>query len=210
MSVTFFCHQCPGLARLLPWQILSARKHICTQVYQQALVTQGMLISSSHWVQHSSLGLGISLSFKHQPGNGCSVGPHSKATQLLTKLTGTTEQFRLSKWFIVSVLWHLFLFLPFKNRRNGNIKPPGFLPKCSSCAITFSKIQDLVLPAANWQPWLPHIEVDTYRWNTFSKIICQNNHSLRSINIMQSTPKTWLKTQQTLQGCWRVSKNPCN
>lgn len=85
-SVTFFCHQWPGLAGLLSWQVLHACKHICPQMCQQALVTQRRLIPSSHWVQHNSLGPRISIPFKHHTEHGCSVGSHSKATQLLTKL----------------------------------------------------------------------------------------------------------------------------
>lgn len=70
----------------------------------------GRLISSSHWAQHNSLGPGISLPFKHQPEQGCSVGPHSKGTQLLTKLAGTTEQFRLRKLFLYQ-LWGIYFYL---------------------------------------------------------------------------------------------------
>lgn len=85
-------------------------------------------------------------------------------SKLLTKLIGTTEHFRLRN-YLLCVTWHLFLFLPFPHRRNESIKPQSFLPKCSSCAIAFFKIQDLVLPAANWRAWfascrIRHIQME--------------------------------------------------
>lgn len=146
-SVTFFCHQ----AKLLSWQVLHVCKqaHLC-QVYQHALVSQERLIFSSLWVQHSSLGLGISLPFKHQPGHRCSVGPNSRATQLLTNSQALLNS---SGWanvsVIVSVMWHLFLFLPLfyfyfylLNTEGMKVSNPHvFCPSVQAVVYIFSKFR---------------------------------------------------------------------
>lgn len=99
-------------------------------------------------------------------------------------------------------------FLPLKHRRNENLKTPSFLPKSSSCVRTLLKIQAVVLPAANWQPWLaPHVELDTHRWKTFPKMICQNNHSPRNTNTMQSSAQDFTQNIAASAGGLRISRN---
>lgn len=103
--------------------------------------------------------------------------------------------------YCISYVVFIF-FLPFKHRRNErSIKTPSFLPKSSSYVVTFLKIQALVLLAANWQAWLaPHAELDTHRWETFPKIICQNNHSPTNTNTMQSMPQDFTQNAAASAG----------
>lgn len=112
--------------------------------------------------QQNSVGAGASGCHSNaSPGTGVGAGPNSKATELLTKVTGTTEQFSLED-MIYCINYAVFIFFfPFKHRSNErSIKIPSFLPKSSSCVMTFLKIQGLVLPAAKWQFWLaPHAEL---------------------------------------------------
>lgn len=176
-------------------------------------MTPGGLISSSHPAQQNPVRAGASGCHPNtSPSTGVGTGPNSKATQLLTKPTSTTKQFSLEEMiYCISYVVFIF-FLPFHHRRNErSIENASFLPKSSSCVITFLKIHGLVLPAANWQPWLaPHAELDTHRWKKFSKIICQNNHSPRNTNTMQSTPQDFTQNAAASAGGWKVSKNPCN
>lgn len=144
------------------------------------------------------------------PTPGSSAGLRSKAPELLTKLTGTTEQCSLEDMICRISYLVLILLLPFKYRRNERrIKIPSFLPMSWSCVTAFLKIQGLVLPAANWEPWwAPHAELDTQRGKMFSKIICQNNHSPRDPNTMESAPQDFTENTAASAGAWRISKNP--
>lgn len=168
-------------------------------------MTQGRLIAAQ-----LGGGWGIRLPLNCQPGTGTGAGtPHnSKAIKLLTELTGTTEQFSLEE-IISCISYVVFIFfLSLKHRRNENLKTPSFLPKSSSCVRTFLKIQAMVLPAANWQPWsAPHAESDTHRWKMFSKMICQNNHSPINTNTMQSAAQDFTQNLAASAGGLRISKN---
>lgn len=129
-------------------------KHICPQACQQALVT---------WEAHFQLPLSAAqlTGARNQPSlqtpawAGVQCWTPQQRNPVVDKTRRHYWAVQAEEIIFVSVMGHLFLSLPFNQGRNEiSIKPPSFMLKCSSCAVTFFKIQDLVLPAANWQPWL--------------------------------------------------------